>query len=255
MNTVREILETEFHRIRSQNQNYSLRAFARKLGVTPTALSQVFNHKRSVTTRFGTKVLMRLNYDPATVGKILRTQSSRAEMKVLTMDEFILIRDWYHFAIFELSRTREFRADPKWVAKRLGIPVMKARVSIKKLITLGLLVKTEKGGTLTTGKMLSIQSPIPCDYLRNHHRQTVGQIQLSLDRDLFEACDFSSSTVAIDLRKIGKAKKMIKEFRRKLARYLAEGEATEVYKVFLGMFPVTKFDQTVLRTSKGESDE
>ena len=256
MGTVLKIIEQEFSRLKAYNDRYSLRSFSRKLGVTPSSLSQVLNCKRAVTPQFAQKVLKRLNFSPDEVAKYSgECRSSDAQaFRYLEMDEFFLVKEWHHFALYELMGTHAFVSDPKWIAKRLGITIPKARASLKQLVRLGFIQVTASGDFARTGKALSIQSRVPSEYIRNSHRETASQALRSLDVDSFEACDFSSSTVPVDLKRIPKAKLMIREFRRKLSAYLSGGDTTEVYKVFLGLMPLTQFDQSVFKTkTKGET--
>lgn len=39
----------------------------------------------------------------------------------LSMDQFAIIADWYHFAILNLINTPGFKSDISWIAKRLGL--------------------------------------------------------------------------------------------------------------------------------------
>ncbi|MNS96870.1 hypothetical protein D3C72_1311880 [compost metagenome] len=62
----------------------------------------------------------------------------------------------------------------------------------------------------------------------------------NLDRVHVDKRDMSMITLAIDSKKIPKAKEMIKVFRRKLANYLAQGKKDGVYTINIQLFPLTK---------------
>ena len=57
----------------------------------------------------------------------------------LTGETVALIADWYHFAILELTRLSEFRADSRWIARVLDISVDEVNVALQRLIRLDLL--------------------------------------------------------------------------------------------------------------------
>lgn len=62
----------------------------------------------------------------------------------------------------------------------------------------------------------------------------------ALDDVPIEERDITSMTMAIDVRKIQEAKKRIREFRKDMAAFLEEGEATEVYSLNVQFIPITK---------------
>ncbi|MFN9069064.1 MAG: hypothetical protein ACK5V3_17710, partial [Bdellovibrionales bacterium] len=67
-----ECLQREFTLRRGRNSSYSLRAFARSLGVNPGALSQVMSGKRPLTAQSTKKILQSMNIDFIEKQKILQ---------------------------------------------------------------------------------------------------------------------------------------------------------------------------------------
>ncbi len=55
-------LRQEFALRQGRNPNYSLRAFARDLGITPGRLSEYFSQRRRITTAVAAKMLSRLEW-------------------------------------------------------------------------------------------------------------------------------------------------------------------------------------------------
>ena len=67
----------------------------------------------------------------------------------MDIEIFKIIGDWYHCAILELTYLSDFKAEPNWIAKKLGIGYLEAKLALERLISLGLLVKENGNYTVT----------------------------------------------------------------------------------------------------------
>jgi uncharacterized protein (TIGR02147 family) len=75
--------------------------------------------------------------------------------------------------------------------------------------------------------------------LRISHRQSIEQAVVSLNETPLDLRDISSITMAIDLKKLPMAKKIIQEFRHKMADVMEAGNQTEVYNLNIQLVPVS----------------
>ncbi len=133
--------------IQQKNPAYSLRAFASKLQLSPSALSEILNGKRRVSEQLAQKTLNLLGTDPRDQSKILQLfkqrhseileDSHESNYLELKSDQFQIISKWHHFAILSLAETKGFKASPLWIAKRLGIKVVEAENALERLERLG----------------------------------------------------------------------------------------------------------------------
>src|SRR5579885_2259362 len=111
---------------RLRNRAYSLRAFARKLEISPAALSEILNGKRNVSKRLAERLVNNLVLPPNESKAILdlfpEPGEGRRALPVgdrlgvngqgdLSNDQFHVISEWYHFAILSLAETTDFRPD------------------------------------------------------------------------------------------------------------------------------------------------
>lgn len=248
--TYQDLIKVEFENRISRNSHYSLRAFARDLGLTPQMLSAVLNGKKDLSVDSAVDVAGRLGLDPNKTQDLLdavvfagcktaqakqviqqrideRHQTSNG-FKPLTGEIFKAISGWYHFALLELTSTQGFKSDPRWIASRLGISVFEVKEAITRLISLELL--EEDSGTLKTTEFnVSALSDVPAAALREHARQILGKGIRALDEQDQKERDITSMTMAIDPALLPEAKKMILQFRRRLCKFLESGNRSEVY--------------------------
>jgi plasmid maintenance system antidote protein VapI len=243
----RRRLNEELLAARLKNPGYSLRAFARKLGISSAALSEILNGKRSVSQKLALRVADRLAWSPdqrAGVVALPRYQKKTdAEPVQLTMDHFQAVSDWYHFAILSLAETVDFDEDAAWIAHRLNISRPQARAAVERLERLGMLERNPAGKLMATGASYASSDEIVSLALRKSHAQNIELARRSLEEDPIEKRDFTAVTMAIDPARLGEAKRRIRAFRDELSAYLEGGVKKEVYKFCLNLIPLSKSEE------------
>jgi uncharacterized protein (TIGR02147 family) len=231
-----------------KNPSYSLRAFAKKLALSPAALSEILNSKRKVSIKKAQEILTRLNLNPEESFEIISQLNKKFAPKKnhteLNMDQFLLISEWYHFAILSLAETKKFKADSQWIAKRLGIKSQEAEGALERLERLGALIRNRKGELKASGQPLSTPDNIPSSAIRRQHSIMLNKALDSLDKDQIDQRDFLGVTMAIDPSKIPLAKKLLREFVGTLCSTLETGEQTEVYRFNSQLLPLSTLDDS-----------
>ena len=244
-----------------KNPNYSLRAFARALDVSSSALSGMLNGKRTITASSVEKLGRAIGLDPKEIGryKILSREkklgagaelTSREEFQQITLDTYAIISDWYHYAILELINVRDFQPNVAWVSKSLGITKSEANIAVERLQRVGLLEITKIGKWLdktSEGKATNIQGDLTSVASRKLQKQILELSLRSLEEiPSTELRNHTSLTLAINPEDIPLAKEKIKNFRRELAEMLESNRnPTEVYHVNVSLYPVTKISEGV----------
>ncbi|WP_374076203.1 TIGR02147 family protein [Bdellovibrio bacteriovorus] len=246
MNKTSEFLLNEFQRRRSQNPALTNAQFARILGIPSSRLSDYINGRRIMTMSIGRQVIKGLgmadnDYDHLKSliefdKRKLKTLLPEVQLKE---DEFAVICDWYHFAILALVPVKSFQPSAAWIGDRLNIPVEVAQAAIERLCRLGLL-NVEGGKFIVTQKQLETTHNIPSESLRRSHKQSLVQVLDNMDRVPLDLRDVTSITFPMNRKKIPEAKRLIRNFRRKMATLMTQGPKTDVYNLNVQLFPVTK---------------
>src|ERR1017187_10325064 len=93
----RRFLQEELVQRIQKNSRYSLRSFARLLGIHPGTLSQILNNKRPLTKNAKEKIARKLGYSPEVFWKLeaLETPTANSthdlKFRQLTLDAFQVI--------------------------------------------------------------------------------------------------------------------------------------------------------------------
>lgn len=236
-------LAAEYARRRKRRRSYSLRAFARQLGLQSGPLSELLRGKRPLTGALAERLADALNFDPearerwvlAARGTANAPVSTPRSPRPLDDERFALIADWYHYGILSLLETASWRDSYRWIAEQLGIAEAEAKEAMQRLHRLGLVAR-RRGRWIATGNFTSTHD-VPSAALRKHHRQLLAQAVDALDTVSVDERDVTSMTLAIDPRRLPEAKRRIKAFRRELAAFLEGGDATAVYQLCIQLFP------------------
>lgn len=252
------VLMDYWTRKRRINPQFSLRAFARFLEVSPAQLSQIISGKRNLTLKTGIRISDKLRLSPAKKRKFVESihpgspgsfeghPTSQEYYQTLMDDEFRLISEWYHFAILSLGELKSNQAKSTWIAQRLGIDPTTAQKAYDRLKRLKL-IQESHGKFKQTSRPLKTTTDIPSSAIRKYHHGNLELAAKKLEEVNLILREFSSVTMAIDLKHLPRAKELITQFKRDLCEELENGEPQEVYTLAIQLFPVTliseKFDE------------
>jgi uncharacterized protein (TIGR02147 family) len=246
-----DLLNTRLTELRVKNPAYSMRAFAKKSGLTSSALSEILRGKRRVSRELAGRVAHRLCLAPDQKAKLLglfpeklaydsAAREKAIEYTQLSMDHFHVISDWYHFAILSLIETGGYRHDPEWVARRLGIKVAEGRAALDRLERLEMITVDKRGRATRHDVHYATSDDVASASLRKLHAQNLELARRSLEEDEVQERDFTAVTLAIDPKDLPEAKKMLREFTDRFTQRLERGAKKEVYKLCLQFIPLSK---------------
>lgn len=243
------------------NPRYSLRAFARDLSLSPGQLSKVLNQKQGLsesTAKIISEKLGLSSHESETFLSLVTASDARSRQtrmkaqkalaekfteahQLFEEDQFRLISDWYYLAFIDLAQTQSFKANSKWIAKRLGISVTEVEAAIERLVRLGIF---ERKGSQYICHPINIQTTteVPSQSIRDFHRQILTKAQRALNEQSIEEREFSAQTFAIDTKRIPEFKTLIKKFKNEIDRIQnkSKSKKNEVYCLSLQFFRLTE---------------
>ncbi len=257
-----EILTTEFERRKFANSSYSLRAFARDLGLSAPRLSQLMAKKSGLSPESAKELAEKLKLSPdmtnwfcdSAGATFARNAKEKAEFSKrvaqykreakkfgeIHLEYFKVIADWFHFAILELTYLEDFENSTAWMATKLGITKAEVITAVERMKKLGLL--TEKNGKLIdTFKFLATPSDVPSVALRKFNAQLMKKATEALnDQDVLQR-EISSNIFSVDKTKLPEFKDRIREFRRDMERFASEAkDKNSVYCLGMQFFELIK---------------
>jgi hypothetical protein len=242
---LRELLLGELCTRQEHNASYSLRAFARDLGVNVTSLSEFFSNRRRLSSDTIRKVADKLCLSPFVLSSILQGTDGAARKSALPdpiqleEDTFRVISEWYYYGILSLARVKGNRGEVGWISKRLGITVPEARNGLERLVRMGF-IEVKNGRMRRTSLPITTSKAIPLSAIRKYHKQNLALAEKAIDEVPREKRFVTAITMPTDKKRYEKATEFILKFREELSAFLESGNPEDVYTLSIQLFPLTK---------------
>lgn len=256
----RRLLKSAYLERREKNRTYSLRAFARQLGLSPAFISYVFQEKRHLSPQLAVKVAKKLNWNeqeqkyflsliefenPKTnlsqevaIEQIRKFNSSKMSMASVEAEAFAAMSVWYHNAILILLTMKNRKHTIQSIAQRLKLDRLDTEAALHRLKKLGL-VRVDGNEWTSTHNLMSVKS-VPSSAIRSYHKQMLKIAGEALEKQSFEEREFSNLTITVDPNQLELAKKKIREFTKEMAQLLDGSNATEVYQLSVQLFRLSQ---------------
>lgn len=245
----RALVQTHFEGRRRRNPKYSLRAFARDLGLDHATLSQIIRGRRGLTNAAITRIGERLGLSGEVIEHYLAPERNGARKPAraveplhhLSLDAFQVISDWHHFALLELLRVDGFRPDSRWIARALGITVDEVNIAISRLTRLGLLEMRDHGEWEDrSGNAAMAVEGLTDLALKRMQRESHELAIDAIERTPPALRDQASITVALSSRQLPRIMELVAKFRREIETLAGEEERRDdVYRIDISVFPLT----------------
>ncbi len=254
----RDVLRKELAVRSKRNPAYSLRAFARDLGVSASRLSEITTGHQPMSLATGSKIAKALGYDAArasyftdlvaaecgrspkqrgaAAARVTAYLETEAAFEKLRVDAFHVISDWYHLAIVEATKLPEFDGTPAWLAARLAIPEPTAKHAIARLLRIGML--REEQQTLVPAKPhYQVLADLPSKAVHGFQRQILERAAAALEKQPVALRKFESLLTTIPVAQIPEFKQHLEEFVEQMsARFRQATPKEAIYCLSLQFF-------------------
>ena len=264
----RDILIHELQSRMQRNPAYSMRSFARDLGLASSGLSRVLNGQQGLSLLKAKHISRKIDlselesdlfcamveseYSRSEKQRALanqRLQNQKTEATELSLDFFKAISDWHYFALLALTEVSDFESDERWIADRMGISTEVVREAIARLIKIELLEYSDAGILQKTNALVTTPTGVPSRAIKSHHQQILKKAEAALfEQDVSER-EFAGISLAMDQDDLSWAKSEMQKFRRELAERLAKRKSkNRLYHLSMQLFAL----DTLTESKKGK---
>ena len=263
-NNYREYLSSLLAERGKRNSGYSMRSFARDLGLQPSLLSEVLNGKRKLTEESALKIATKLQLEPsgreylrllvqldraktpelrnAVLENIRVVHPRQGEVHDLSVDLFKSISDWHHFALLRLLDIADFEWSTKNAARALGVHEQEVEEALRRLQRLELILIDESGRPIKQADDFLVKSPLRNEALRKYHTQMLQKNVEALETQTPQERFTGTENVVLSEGQMAQAAEIFEDcFRRVLQLSQTKaGKRSEVYHVGIHMFRLTR---------------
>lgn len=197
----------------------------------------------------GKKILADLNE--------LKKHNSRIEFSRIPLEQLELIKDWYHFVIFDLIALPDFGDhSTENIFKALDRKVNFSQINkaLSNLEKLGFLEKIE--GTNNYKRLkdtISTPDGIPSEALRTHHRGMIQRGIEAIEEQPVELRQLGGLTFQIDTQKIDLMKQDIQDFFSEMYEKYNDIKGNEIYQMNLQFFSHTPSKNTKVKRNNKDT--
>lgn len=246
----------------SRNKSYSMRAFARAMGLAPSFLHSVLAGERRISVQKAAEISekLKLASDAQTYFiNLVEVESAHSELardvlmqrlnairmrqrrRVYGKDKFSILSKWYYPAILAMSDLTDCVISVESVQKKLGLDIEQANEAIAALMQSGWLEKAEDGSLRRQIPHVLLKSEVTDSTLRTFHAQL---LQMAVMSHLFippAERITRSETLAINVDQLDKVRKLTENFIESLIEVAQEGDnRTAVFHLNLNFFNLLK---------------
>lgn len=247
---------------RAQYPTYSLRAFAKSIGMSPQKLNSILNRNAGLSLKAAIELSKKLSLSEAdknlflalveahhsrslTVRKLAKDrlnelQEFDSNLKLLNENEFEKISTWLIIAIYLLPDLKEFKPDINWIAARLQISMTEAETAVQCLFNNGYLELGPNNEWLQTSKKLAFFAKNKSPALRTYRKDLIEKAKIHVDSDELNNKCFNEIVVPIAHDDLEYIRNEFSDFQKKIFSRLANrtGSADQIYTIMLNAFPI-----------------
>lgn len=250
----REFLRDELKRRAERNARYSLRAFARDIGLSFSRLSETLSSTAGISLTSGQIIAQKLkmtyvekeyflNLIAARHGRTpeLRRQARRRVSQYKAKKIFIRLREnqkemllkWYYVPLVELLAIKKTGE----ISRILGISEEEVVASALFLEEIGQITRNDRGTWRKINTFQKIESPTPATAIRQFHRDVLKRGAAAMEAQPIEKRKYLSSYFCVQKENIAEARLDLERLNQEfLKKYTAQKDADAVYVFSVQLF-------------------
>jgi uncharacterized protein (TIGR02147 family) len=237
-------LQNELIRRCRDNPNYSLRAFARGLGIDQSLLSKILRGKKSISQKMIFDLSRSLRIPRERQQEFTRDNGLEQKKIQLMQDQFEFLADWYHMAILELAQLKHFKSDPKWIAATLGITVSEVNIAVDRLLRYEF-IKIKRNGRWQIFRPNNnwTNTNATTSARKQYQKQLLDKAASAINQVDYNYRHNTSVTVAVNSKMISEFKALLNKYRDDLEQVAQKSDGhTDVYQFCLAFYPLTNIE-------------
>jgi len=246
-------LQKYFERKKKSSPGFSLRALARRVGVSPSFLSRIMSGKKSIPDNLLKKLARVLDVEPELLAGASPTKRKQKTVVTSPVDDWAIsrketaqiLRNWYYVAILEFTTLQNYDGKIETIARRLRLSTQTVEIALREMLSLGL-VNLEKGRYKKSDEKIRFTSSTSTHLIRKFHDDILERCQLELrnatTEEEFQKRLIAGVMVTCTPEAAQSAKRKLADCIYEIANELTANPGTEVYHLGAVFFPLTKDD-------------
>lgn len=257
---------------------FSLRSFAKELGLSPAYLSQLISKKKRLSPERRLEVARRLGLDArgiryfyvmtlletatspeirSALQKQLHDLQHSYEDLSIDAEHFKAIADWYHIAILEMTFLDGFDGTPAALAERLGIDELTAVEALVRLEKLDLIERDAEGRAVKSNTNHLFRATQRNTAFATFLKQMMDLAAQAMDHQPLTDRIIMSQTFCIGEEQLDEARDISRQYMQRMAGLFDTADKkSRTYQLNVQFFNLTDGRKKTVAGARGaESDE
>lgn len=246
---VKKFLSDELDRRLTQNPKYSLRAFARDLGMSTSRISIFLRDHSPLTIRSAHIMadgLKLSDHEKEYFIQMVKFQFGKtsairnAAWKLLSRNHLknttfqhqknnfsIILNEWYYTPLIEYvtaAKPRNYES----IAQALGLSLEKITKALGELEKAGEIIQTKPGIWAKNFSISKFDSPIKSETIRNYHKSYLKKALVCIDQQAIEKRKYLTSIARVRKADIAEARQELETFNQNFIKKYSSLDMTDV---------------------------
>jgi uncharacterized protein (TIGR02147 family) len=246
---VRNHLRQYYFDAQERNPRFSMRAFATKIGISSSALSEILRGKRRISKTKALayadiigiskkqKQILTEAFDKTGSLEKLKPSPSPLSEVVLDSSMFHIMADRKYFSVLAMFRSKN--NSPSTMAKKLGFKTAEVTNMMDELVKIGVLENINGEYIEKERKVFRTSEDFPLDLIQKRRLQNNEASRFAIKNNL-EGERGYFATVSIDKEKLNEIEPIVEDFIKRLSYFLMKPGSEDVFEVNLDIFPWTR---------------
>lgn len=246
-NPLVELMINHLEETQTRNPAFSLRAFAKKIGVSHSTLSSILNFKRAISPTQTEKIAQGLGLNPIEISALKKFYfveynhfESENVKKVFMIQNADFFNKWFVRAIFELSKTENYKNDKNWIAFTLGISNKQVEEAIDILCEENLAEQDIENFKI---KYDQYEFKLNDNLTFKEFNKTIAKkVLTAIETDSIQKDEVYNQILAVSESDLKYIKKMILRLQNKMAKFINDNHTIkqEVYCISINLNELSK---------------
>lgn len=246
---VKNYLSDYFFKVQAKNPRFSIRAFAQKLGISSSALSEILRSKRKVSKAKALEFAKVIKLSEKNInilteafeqsGSLEKLKPVTNPMKeiLLTPDNFHIMADRKYFNVLGLSRSSTNSA--KEMAAKLDLEEREVQEILEELVSVGVLEKKLDRYFEKDRVLFRTSEHFPDELMQKRRLQNKEACAKAIKEKAEGEFGFFA-TVAVDKDKLHEAAPIVEDFIKRMGLFLRKPGSENLIEINVDIFPWTK---------------
>nr|BFD61028.1 hypothetical protein CKG001_31350 [Bdellovibrio sp. CKG001]BFD64443.1 hypothetical protein BdHM001_31240 [Bdellovibrio sp. HM001]BFD68643.1 hypothetical protein HAGR004_36650 [Bdellovibrio sp. HAGR004] len=245
---VLSLIKSHLGNIQTRNPQFSLRSFAKKVGVSASTLSQALHGKRVMNKSTVKKVLTEIASADSKAWECLEafkdfypaTKAPPQEIlaKRIPEDELMFFKKWYHLAMVTFFDSSHYDGSVKSISDYFGISFAEAQEAVERLKRLGI-VEEHKDRLRNTAQFYFTDRSRLADSIHTSKTEALkNAVQVLENQTAKETSDFSMMFTVFDPRLVPEAIEYLDKMKKGFVKkFKGKGDKSAVYQLSIQLMP------------------